>query len=83
MAAGQPAPAGAYPPGSKVPSVVQIAAEFAVVNSTAQRAMERVRAEGLTHSEKAWACTCSGRGSGTCPKREPSPRGPRPDTQKG
>ncbi|MEU4093329.1 GntR family transcriptional regulator [Streptomyces sp. NPDC026673] len=42
----------AYPPGSKLPSVVQIAAEFGVVNSTAQRAMERVRAEGLTHSEK-------------------------------
>nr|WP_272925151.1 GntR family transcriptional regulator [Streptomyces sp. SID8377] len=43
---------GAYLPGSKVPSVVQIAAEFGVVNSTAQRAMERVRAEGLTRSEE-------------------------------
>ncbi|MGO4753204.1 GntR family transcriptional regulator [Streptomyces sp. 2MCAF27] len=43
---------GTYPPGSKVPSVVQIAAEFEVVNSTAQRAMEAVRAEGLTRSER-------------------------------
>lgn len=43
---------GEYPPGSKVPSVVQIAAEFDVVNSTAQRAMEAVRREGLTRSER-------------------------------
>ncbi|PJE95599.1 GntR family transcriptional regulator [Streptomyces carminius] len=43
---------GEYPPGSKVPSVVQIANEFGVVNSTAQRAMEHVRAQGVTRSEK-------------------------------
>ncbi|MFH8737876.1 MULTISPECIES: winged helix-turn-helix domain-containing protein [unclassified Streptomyces] len=43
---------GTYPPGSKVPSIVALAAEFDVVNSTAQRAMEAVRAEGLTRSEK-------------------------------
>ncbi|MEU1598030.1 winged helix-turn-helix domain-containing protein [Streptomyces sp. NPDC005708] len=43
---------GTYPPGSKVPSIVAIATEFDVVNSTAQRAMEAVRAEGLTRSEK-------------------------------
>jgi DNA-binding GntR family transcriptional regulator len=43
---------GTYPPGAKVPSVVQVATEFGVVNSTAQRAMEAVRAEGLTRSEK-------------------------------
>jgi DNA-binding GntR family transcriptional regulator len=43
---------GTYPPGSKASSVVQIANEFGVVNSTAQRAMERVRAEGLTRSER-------------------------------
>lgn len=42
---------GTYPPGTKIPSVVQLAAEFGVVNSTAQRAMEAVRAEGLTRSE--------------------------------
>lgn len=42
---------GTYPPGSKIPSVVQIATEFEVANSTAQRAMEAVRAEGLTRSE--------------------------------
>lgn len=43
---------GTYPPGSKIPSIVAIATEFDVVNSTAQRAMEAVRAEGLTRSEK-------------------------------
>lgn len=42
---------GTYPPGTKIPSVVQLAAEFGVVNSTAQRAMEAVRTEGLTRSE--------------------------------
>lgn len=42
---------GAYPPGSKIPSVVQLANEFGVVNSTAQRAMEAVKKEGLTRSE--------------------------------
>ncbi|MCF6524081.1 GntR family transcriptional regulator [Streptomyces sp. JJ36] len=42
---------GTYPPGTKIPSVVQVATEFGVVNSTAQRAMEKVRAEGLTRSE--------------------------------
>ncbi|MFF0789083.1 GntR family transcriptional regulator [Streptomyces spiralis] len=43
---------GTYPPGSKVPSVVQVATEFGVANSTAQRAMDAVKAEGLTRSEK-------------------------------
>ncbi|MER5894871.1 winged helix-turn-helix domain-containing protein [Streptomyces sp. NPDC001876] len=44
--------AGEYPPGSKVPSIVQLAAEFDVVNSTVQRAMDAVRAAGLTRAEK-------------------------------
>ncbi|WP_324783081.1 winged helix-turn-helix domain-containing protein [Streptomyces sp. H51] len=43
---------GTYPPGSKVPSVIQVATEFGVANSTAQRAMDAVRAQGLTRSEK-------------------------------
>jgi len=42
---------GTYPAGSKVPSVIQVAAEFEVANSTAQRAMVAVRAAGLTRSE--------------------------------
>lgn len=42
---------GTYPPGGKIPSVVQLATEFDVANSTAQRAMTAVRAEGLTRSE--------------------------------
>jgi DNA-binding GntR family transcriptional regulator len=56
---------GTYPPGSKVPSVVQIAAEFGVVNSTAQRAMEAVRAEGLTRSEKGMGTFVLGPEDGT------------------
>ncbi|WP_229711451.1 winged helix-turn-helix domain-containing protein [Streptomyces daqingensis] len=42
---------GTYPKDSKLPSVVQLAAEFEVANSTAQRAMEAIKAEGLTRSE--------------------------------
>ena len=43
---------GTYPRGSKVPSVIQVATEFGVANSTAQRAMDAVRAQGITRSEK-------------------------------
>ncbi|MGW0628902.1 winged helix-turn-helix domain-containing protein [Streptomyces sp. NPDC002758] len=47
---------GAYPPGSDMPSVLDVAAEFDVAASTVQRAMAALRAEGLI-------ITWSGRGS--------------------
>lgn len=43
---------GDYPPGTKVPSVVQVAAEFEVANSTAQRALEALREAGVTRAER-------------------------------
>ncbi|MBQ0983112.1 winged helix-turn-helix transcriptional regulator [Streptomyces sp. F63] len=42
---------GTYPPGSRVPSTLEIAAEFGVVNATAAKAMRYVREEGYTRGE--------------------------------
>ncbi|EHN78581.1 transcriptional regulator [Streptomyces coelicoflavus ZG0656] len=43
--------AGTYPPGSRVPSTVDIANEFDVVNATAAKAMKHVREQGYTRGE--------------------------------
>ncbi|WP_329135374.1 winged helix-turn-helix domain-containing protein [Streptomyces sp. NBC_00670] len=42
---------GTYPPGSRVPSTLEIAREFDVVNATAAKAMRHVREEGWTRGE--------------------------------
>lgn len=42
---------GTYPPGSRVPSTLEIAQEFGVVNATASKAMQHVRAQGWTRGE--------------------------------
>lgn len=42
---------GTYPPGSKVPSVVELSAEFEVAASTAQKVMAHLKAEGLIRTE--------------------------------
>lgn len=42
---------GTYPPGSRVPSTLEIAQEFGVVNATAAKAMRHVREEGWTRGE--------------------------------
>jgi DNA-binding transcriptional regulator YhcF (GntR family) len=42
---------GAYGTDAKLPSVVELANEFGVVNSTAARAMTLVREAGLTRAE--------------------------------
>ncbi|MFH9820640.1 GntR family transcriptional regulator [Streptomyces sp. NPDC017230] len=43
--------AGTYPPGSRVPSTLEIAQEFDVVNATAAKAMRHVREQGWTRGE--------------------------------
>jgi DNA-binding GntR family transcriptional regulator len=43
--------AGTYPPGSRVPSTLEIAQEFSVVNATAAKAMRHVREQGWTRGE--------------------------------
>jgi GntR family transcriptional regulator len=42
---------GTYPAGSKVPSVNELAAEFEVASSTAQKVMAHLKAEGLVRTE--------------------------------
>ncbi|MBN0043354.1 winged helix-turn-helix transcriptional regulator [Streptomyces actuosus] len=42
---------GVYPPGSRVPSTLEIAQEFGVVNATAAKAMRYVREQGWTRGE--------------------------------
>ncbi|MEV0976819.1 winged helix-turn-helix domain-containing protein [Streptomyces sp. NPDC049915] len=42
---------GTYPPGSRVPSTLETAQEFGVVNATAATAMRHVREAGWTRGE--------------------------------
>ena len=42
---------GAYPPGSRIPSTLELAHEFGVVNATAAKAMRHVREAGYTRGE--------------------------------
>ena len=42
---------GTYPAGSRVPSVVELSAEFEVAASTAQKVMAHLKSEGLVRSE--------------------------------
>jgi len=42
---------GTYPAGSKVPSVVELSAEFEVAAATAQKALGALKREGLVRTE--------------------------------
>ncbi|MFD7689071.1 GntR family transcriptional regulator [Streptomyces sp. NPDC059781] len=42
---------GTYPVGARVPSVVELAAEFGVASSTAQKVLAHLKAEGLVRAE--------------------------------
>ncbi|PJE95552.1 GntR family transcriptional regulator [Streptomyces carminius] len=42
---------GAYPPNSRVPSVVALTEEFGVAVATAQKALRGLREAGLTRTE--------------------------------
>ncbi|WP_267244463.1 GntR family transcriptional regulator [Streptomyces sp. PR69] len=42
---------GTYPVGGKVPSVVELSAEFSIAASTAQKALAHLKAEGLVRAE--------------------------------
>lgn len=41
---------GTYPAGSRVPSVVQLTAEFGIASATAQKALRALKAQGLTRT---------------------------------
>lgn len=42
---------GEYAPGSRVPSVVQLTAEFGIAAVTGQKVLRQLRADGLTRTE--------------------------------
>ncbi|MEV0526741.1 winged helix-turn-helix domain-containing protein [Streptomyces sp. NPDC050439] len=42
---------GTYPPRTRVPSVIQLTAEFGIANATAHKVLGGLRAEGLTYTE--------------------------------
>jgi len=42
---------GTYPAGSKVPSVVELSAEFEIASSTVQKVFAHLKAEGLIRTE--------------------------------
>ncbi|MGW1398476.1 GntR family transcriptional regulator [Streptomyces sp. NPDC002405] len=42
---------GEYPPGSRVPSIVQVSEEFGIAQATAQKALRALKEEGLTYTE--------------------------------
>ncbi|MGW3827164.1 GntR family transcriptional regulator [Streptomyces sp. NPDC005071] len=42
---------GTYPPGKQIPSTLETAQEFGVVNATAAKAMRHLREEGWTRGE--------------------------------
>ncbi|MGW2644108.1 GntR family transcriptional regulator [Streptomyces sp. NPDC001393] len=42
---------GEYPLGARVPSVVEMSAEFGIATSTAQKALAHLKAEGLIRAE--------------------------------
>ena len=62
---------GTYPPGSRVPSTLEIAQEFDVVNATAAKAMRHVREQGWTRGEV-------GLGTFVADPLPPSPETPAP-----
>ncbi|ANP48457.1 DNA-binding GntR family transcriptional regulator [Streptomyces griseochromogenes] len=42
---------GTYGPRTRVPSVVQLTAEFGIANATAHKVLRALREEGLTYTE--------------------------------
>ncbi|WP_371785540.1 GntR family transcriptional regulator [Streptosporangium subroseum] len=42
---------GTYPPGEKIPTVLELMGEFHVANPTAQKVFKALREEGLIHTE--------------------------------
>lgn len=42
---------GTYPPGSRVPSIVQVAEEFGIAQATAQKVLRALKDDGLTYTE--------------------------------
>ncbi len=55
---------GTYPAGSRVPSVVELSAEFDVAASTVQKVMAHLKAEGIIRTEVGLGTFVADRPSG-------------------
>lgn len=55
---------GTYPPGSKVPSVVDVSTEFGVAASTVQKVFAHLKAQGLIRTEIGLGSFVAGRSTG-------------------
>ncbi|OIJ90900.1 winged helix-turn-helix domain-containing protein [Streptomyces colonosanans] len=64
---------GTYPPRTRVPSLVQITAEFGVASATAQKALRALREQGVTYTEQGLGSFVSPRsGDDETPPARPS-----------
>lgn len=52
---------GTYPPGSRVPSVVQLTAEFRIAAVTAQKVLRALREDGAIRTELGMGSYVTGR----------------------
>ncbi|CAO0830006.1 hypothetical protein SMICM17S_02476 [Streptomyces microflavus] len=43
---------GTYPPGSRVPGIVELSAEFNIATSTAQKALAHLRTTGVVRARQ-------------------------------
>jgi DNA-binding GntR family transcriptional regulator len=59
---------GTYPPGERLPSVVDVCAEFGISQMTARKVLTELRAEGLAYMEP-------GIGTSVTPLPEPPAEG--------
>ncbi|MEU4653307.1 winged helix-turn-helix domain-containing protein [Streptomyces sp. NPDC023723] len=56
---------GTYTPRTRVPSVVQLTAEFGIANATAHKVLRALREEGLTYTEPGLGSFVARRSDGT------------------
>ncbi|MGI5139428.1 MULTISPECIES: GntR family transcriptional regulator [unclassified Streptomyces] len=64
---------GTYPPRTRVPSLVQLTAEFGVASVTAQKALRALREQGFTYTEQGLGSFVSPRiGDDETPPARPS-----------
>jgi GntR family transcriptional regulator len=53
---------GTYPPGSRVPSVVQLQAEFGIAQATSHKALSRLREDGVLYTVPGLGSYVAGKG---------------------
>ncbi|WP_223167417.1 GntR family transcriptional regulator [Nonomuraea sp. SYSU D8015] len=52
---------GTYPPGSKIPGILQLQEEFGIATATSQKVLHQLRADGLTETHAGMGTFVRGR----------------------